>query len=116
MTTNDTSPLAEKLQRIADHERGLRLCPRDPIRRAHPGVRRLLSPLWTESGSLAVPQDAGPGSGTAGFAGTAPYYYGCQIGVAPADRRSWWPGGKHQPFRHEAVTVGCWTGCRTSAC
>ena len=80
---NDTSPLAVKLQRIGGYERGrLPIVPR-VIQwvGAHAGVRRLLSLVRAESRSLAAPQDAGPGSAADRFPGTAPYYYGRQVGA-----------------------------------
>ena len=83
---SDSSALAGKLQRIADYERGLKTIPRVLQSAGRtPGVRRFLPPVRTESRSLAVSQDPGPGRAAARFARSASHHNGCQVGAAPGD-------------------------------
>ena len=83
---NDSSLLAGKLQRIADYERGRRK-----------SVPRVIRSIWRTRAYAAFYRWYGPkadpwlyrktqGRGaTARFPDPAPYYHGCQVGIAAAD-------------------------------
>ena len=83
---NDTPPLAENLQRIADHERGLRTIPR-AIQSA--GRTRAFAAFYRRFGPKSDPwlfhKTHGQAALRLGFPGTAPYHYGRQVGASPGD-------------------------------